>query len=125
MKQIGKNLIVTQRTHFEHISNQAQKNHTECVCVIGALHRFQQSFSPITLVAACCMRHGNAWVLSTANIVAHVASKRHKYTTLSHYLDPRTTSLFNIERLANRQQEPFFTHLVWLGCRFEPTSSRL
>ena len=27
-----------------------------CDCVIGVLRRFQQSFSYITAVAACCMR---------------------------------------------------------------------
>jgi len=38
-----------------------------CVCVIGVLHRFQQSFSHITTVAACCMRHDSTLVLSAAN----------------------------------------------------------
>ena len=38
-----------------------------CVCVIGVLRRFQQSFSHITTGAACCMRRDSAWVLSAAN----------------------------------------------------------
>ena len=39
----------------------------EEVCVIGVLRSFQQSFSHITTVAACCMRRDSARVLSAAN----------------------------------------------------------
>ena len=38
-----------------------------CVCVIGVLRRFQQSFSHITTVASCCMRRDSTQVLSAAN----------------------------------------------------------
>ena len=37
------------------------------VCVNGVLRRFQQSFSYITTVAACCMRRDSARGLSAAN----------------------------------------------------------
>ena len=47
-----------------------------CECVIGDLRRFQQSFSRITMVAACCMRRASARVLGAANTDA--PSLRHK-----------------------------------------------
>ena len=36
-------------------------------CVISVLRLFQQSFSHITMVATCCIRHDNARLLSAAS----------------------------------------------------------
>ena len=61
-----------------------------CVCVIGVLRHFQQSFSHITTVAACCMRRDIPCVLSAANTDA--PCQRHKYTNQSQYPETGPTS---------------------------------
>ena len=47
-----------------------------CKCVCGVLRRFQQYFSHIPTVAACCMSRDSAWVLHAANTDA--PCRRHK-----------------------------------------------
>ena len=68
-----------------------------CVCVCGVLRRFQQYFSDITTVAACCMRRDSARVLSAANALMHRSTDtRHECTTQLHYPDTGPTSPYFI-----------------------------
>ena len=58
--------------------------------VIGVSCRFQQTFSHITTMAACCLRRDGARGFSAA--ITDAPCRRHKYTTQSHYADTGSNS---------------------------------
>ena len=88
--------------------------------VIGVfLRRFQQSFSHITPVAACCMRRNSARGLSATNTDGPWRRHKtwvHQPVTLSwHRANQSWFYTLNAERLARKQPVPMFTPLVWRG----------
>ena len=64
-----------------YISKQLYNIYLCGICVIGDLRRFQQSFSHISTVASCCMRHDIARIFGGANTDA--PCRRH--TTRVHH----------------------------------------
>ena len=93
----------------------------EWLWVIGVLRHFQQSFSHITTVAACCMRRDSARVLSPANTDAtccrHKTRVPHPVTLSWHRVNQSWLYPLNAERLARKQLHvvPMLTPLVWRG----------
>ena len=94
------------------------------LCVIVRLvfyFVFNNLFSHITMVAACCMRRDSTRVLNAVNTDApcrrHIT--RHEFTNLSYYPDTRPTSpdviLLMISVWRGNNQYQLLAPLVWRG----------
>ena len=85
---------------------------------------FQQSFSYITTVAACCIRRDSTRILNAANTDApccrHKTQMHHPVNLFWHRAYQSCLYLPNAERLARKQPEPVLTILVRRGRRSNP-----
>ena len=86
-----------------------------CMCVIGNLGHFQQSFSHIATVAACCIRRESARILSAANTDAPYRRHNTSPRLSRHRANQSWFHPLNAERLARKQPVPIVTPLVMRG----------
>ena len=72
--------------NIKHVRKQAMR---ACVCVCaracvrGVLRRFQQSLSPTTTIATCCMIRDSAWGFKVLRTLIHCAAHTHTHTHIS------------------------------------------
>ena len=99
------------------------------LCVIRVLCHFQQSFSHITMVTACCMRHDSALVLKVVNTDAlcrrHKTRAYHPVTFSRHLAIQSWFYPLNSERLARKQAVPILNAFSLARLVLEPVTCRL
>jgi len=99
------------------------------VSEICVLRRFQQFFSYIMTVAACCMRSDSARVLNAANTDAPCHRDKtlvhHQVTLFWQWVNQSWVYPLNVESLTWKQPVPLLMSLVWRSHGLKPTIFRL